>query len=328
MSAKTSSSEANNKLAAAQINITSLTTQLSDIKKQQASTSSKQEKEITLLKEEAGLYRERIKLLQAWQDDVSKKEDKKEADRLKREKEIQDKEKAEREREREKEKIEREKRDRAIEELRKRVAELEEDVRKLSDENMKLKENSNHLQELVDSNEDEKLKFEADISKQKKINESHVKERELFKKEEFSLKKSLKDASDEALAAKKVLMEKEAEVIKLIEVKDKLKTDTSAMIENIKQESQGSPKESDDDIDKGVIGSFLINFFESSSNPKVQAELLTTLSKMLNFTSEQKAKIGIQQLKLTKLAEGQPPSKDPSKKSFSDNFISFLTSGD
>jgi hypothetical protein len=40
-----------------------------------------------------------------------------------------------------------------------------------------------------------------------------------------------------------------------------------------------------------VIGSFLVNFFESSGNPKVQAELLNTLSKMLNFTPDQKAKV-------------------------------------
>lgn len=48
---------------------------------------------------------------------------------------------------------------------------------------------------------------------------------------------------------------------------------------------------------------------------------------MLDFTPEQQAKIGVQQQKLKKLGESQP-QKDPTKKSLTENFISFLSSGD
>lgn len=46
-------------------------------------------------------------------------------------------------------------------------------------------------------------------------------------------------------------------------------------------------------IDKSFIGSFLLNFFESSQNPKIQSELLNTLSSLLAFTEDQQAKVDI-----------------------------------
>jgi hypothetical protein len=246
MNTKTAATEANSKLGAAQTHITALSSQLADGKKQASTTIAKHEKEIGLLREEALLYKERIKTLQAWQEDVEKRESKKETERIKRDKDREDKERLEREREREKERTEREARDKVIEELRRRVADLEVQNKTLAGENLKLKDISNDLQELADNNEDEKLKFEAEISKYRKINDGLLKEKERSKKEELILKGQLQEAKDEAAKSKKDLMQQEAEVIKLLEDKEKLKVETSAMIESIKQESQASPKENED----------------------------------------------------------------------------------
>lgn len=246
MAAKASSTDANSKLTAAQTHITALSQQLVDSKKSLNATIAKQDKEITLLKEEAVLYKERIKTLQAWQEDVSRRDDKREAERLKRDKDREEKERLERERLRDKEKAEREKRDKIIDDLKRQVAELEAQNRSITDENLKLKDTSNDLQELVDNNEDERLRLEAEISKYKKSADELVKERERKKKEDAALQAQLKLSQDEVSLAKSALMEREAEVIKLLGDIEKLKAETSTIIENIKQETQASPKESED----------------------------------------------------------------------------------
>jgi hypothetical protein len=248
MMAKTSASEANSKLSQSQAQVASLSTQLADVKKIANAAHAKQEKEIGLLKEEAQLYKDRIKTLQTWQEDLAKRDDKKEADRIKKDKEREEKERADRDREREKERIEREKRDKAIEEFRKRVAELEIQNKSFLEENLKLRDTSNDLQELVDNNEDEKIKLEAEISKYRKTNDEIVKDKEKVKKDNQILQDQLKLAKDEVFTSKNALMEREAEIIKQIEEKERLKGEAATMIETIKQENQASSKETDETV--------------------------------------------------------------------------------
>lgn len=174
---------------------------------------------------------------------------------------------------------------------------------------------------------DEKNRAEAECLRLKKLADEHRKEREQWKKELQSVTDQLQHLQGAQDDNQRVLSEKDQEITRLANERDRIKSEAAQMIEEMKSNADNSNKY-ENYVDKNVIGSFLVNFFESSSNPKVQLELLSTLSKLLAFTPDQQAKIGIQETKLKKLAESQPQPSPEGKKSFSASFINFLTASE
>lgn len=183
------------------------------------------------------------------------------------------------------------------------------------------------MRQLLDNEVDEKNRAEAECARLKKVAEDHRKEREQWKKDLQATQAELDQLKQAQDNEKKLLAERDQEIARVADERDRIKQEAAQMIDQMKASMDNTSKY-ENYVDKSVIGSFLVNFFESSSNPKVQLELLSTLSKLLSFTADQQAKIGVQETKLKKMAESQPQPSPEGKKSFSASFINFLTSSE
>jgi hypothetical protein len=269
---KTTHGEVSSKLKASEAHIQALSSQLADTKKQFNSALAKKDKEINLLNEEAGLYKERIKTLQAWYDEMAKKEKEKDQDRIKKDKERGDKDKLEKEKLiKDLERLQSE-----IADSRTTIGKLEEDKQSLRMEILKAKEAAERIQEISDNAEEEKSTLEDELRKTKKVVDELRKEREKGLKEESSLKRLLEEARENEAKSRYALQEKEKDWLLVAEERERLKKEAVELIEQVKIESQQSSVNLDHMVAYSkqdrqrshwkLPGKLLREFFESQSS--------------------------------------------------------------
>lgn len=241
MAVKTEGSESKAKMKSFESHIQALSSQLADLKKQNTAAVNKKDKEIGLLTEEAKLYKERIRTLQAWCDEVAKKDREKDADRSKREKEKGVKEKTETEKwQKEAEKLTRE-----VAEAKALTTKVEAEKVNVQNELNKARDTMDRLQEIVDNNEDERVSLEDELKKNRSFNEELKKEREKSTKEIALLKEQLKSSKDDVLRANFAIQEKEKEFMGVAEEREKLKKEAAELIEKIRNEQKNIPIDTD-----------------------------------------------------------------------------------
>ncbi len=81
-------------------------------------------------------------------------------------------------------------------------------------------------------------------------------------------------------------------------------------------------------IDKKVISNFLLSYFNINNSYHTKLQVLETLSSVLNFSEEDRVKVGLQKQKLEKLSKKQESleqedNKD-NKSSLKDKLFDFL----
>jgi uncharacterized protein (UPF0335 family) len=101
----------------------------------------------------------------------------------------------------------------------------------------------------------------------------------------------LKTELDDKSASGKMMTEEIHQLRNSIEQledeKSELKQETNQMVGKLKESSI----ETNSLIDKSVIGSFLLNFFDQNGNKRNQGEILETMGRMLDFSPQDMAKV-------------------------------------
>ena len=196
--------------------------------------------------------------------------------------------------------------------------EIKNELIKNKEENLNLEQKIENLQKIINSNfeikEDLKKKYDKKI---KEILNSKIKlEEELIttkeKENEILLQMEIIENLKEEILVKKKNIEN-------LEKKIKKKNNEIIFFEKEKKENEIKNKNF---IEKKFIGSFLMNFLDIDNSEKVKFEVLETLASLLDFSEAERARIGLEKMKLQKIYEAKEEVKND--QSIKNMFINFL----
>ena len=192
------------------------------------------------------------------------------------------------------------------------------ELQKNEENNINLTQTIENLQRIIDSNydivEDLKKKYEKKIKEI--LNEKIKLEEEIILSKEKENENLLDLDFVENL--KEDINVKKKQILDL-EKKLKKKNDEIIFFENEKKQNEVKNKNF---IDKKFIGSFLMNYLDVDNSEMVKFGVLETLASLLDFTESERARIGLEKMKLQKIYEAKEEVKND--KSIKNIFIDFL----
>lgn len=97
---------------------------------------------------------------------------------------------------------------------------------------------------------------------------------------------------------KSKLEERLAQMGQKLETMSESKNDLQLKMDELTKKLKSDIINNQDMIDKKIISNFLVKYFDLRSDYTVKLQILETLSSVLNFTHEEKEKIGLQKAKL------------------------------
>ena len=103
---------------------------------------------------------------------------------------------------------------------------------------------------------------------------------------------------------------------------EQIKNQTQNLLSQVKKEQQ----DKEFLVDRRMINQFLINYLNKSSNHQTRTSMLQAISKILEFTEEEKATLGLGPGGAG--ADGQGQGEAKSKRGFSASLVSFLMNDD
>ena len=232
-----------------------------------------------------------------------------------------------------------------VESLTKEINKLKENTSQLEKVNQKLKEQDNSI--TIKDNEYKKLqnsymeletflenaKKEKDTaieSYQKQINDL-LSQNENYKNKINSLNESLskyQSNPENSISSAKTIEELEAKLTSieienknLTEQKNKLKQYSEEIVKKIQHDYQ----ENEFLIDKRMISSILFKYFDPYTNSSIKSSLLETLANFMNYTNDERRKLGLSMKSGTDIEVGKQVNDDRDKlKKLGDELYDFI----